>query len=171
MNSKIIFISVATLLAIFLAFSQYLNEFQSELVSAYDIAKPANGHSWDEMICTTGLCIKNDKVGIGTDNPAQKLSVAGVIESTSGGVKFPDGTTQSTAAGGSLSCIKISGCTTCPTGYTIVSCEMQYRPAGCGMSEAFPLAAVSSNGCVCNGYNCIYCGYSNGCSGVCCKIE
>ncbi|MEK6282045.1 MAG: DUF2341 domain-containing protein [Acidobacteriota bacterium] len=39
-------------------------------------------------------------VGIGTPNPGQKLSVAGTIESTTGGFKFPDGTTQSTAAGG-----------------------------------------------------------------------
>lgn len=37
-------------------------------------------------------------VGIGTTSPGQKLSVAGTIESTSGGVKFPDGTTQTTAA-------------------------------------------------------------------------
>lgn len=37
-------------------------------------------------------------VGIGTLNPAQKLSVAGAVESTSGGFKFPDGTTQTTAA-------------------------------------------------------------------------
>ena len=39
-------------------------------------------------------------VGIGTSNPGQKLTVAGTIESTSGGVKFPDGTTQTTAATG-----------------------------------------------------------------------
>ena len=37
-------------------------------------------------------------VGIGTPAPAQKLSVAGTIETTSGGIKFPDGTTQTTAA-------------------------------------------------------------------------
>ena len=36
-------------------------------------------------------------VGIGTATPTEKLTVVGVIESTSGGVKFPDGTTQSTA--------------------------------------------------------------------------
>ena len=40
----------------------------------------------------------NDRVGVGTATPAQKLSVAGTIESTSGGVKFPDGTTQTTSA-------------------------------------------------------------------------
>ncbi len=36
-------------------------------------------------------------VGIGTSTPGQKLSVTGVVESTSGGFKFPDGTTQITA--------------------------------------------------------------------------
>ncbi len=39
-------------------------------------------------------------VGIGTTSPAQKLSVAGAIESTTGGFRFPDGTTQNTAATG-----------------------------------------------------------------------
>jgi len=37
-------------------------------------------------------------VGVGTSSPGQKLTVVGTIESTSGGVKFPDGTTQATAA-------------------------------------------------------------------------
>ena len=37
------------------------------------------------------------RVGIGTTAPAQLLSVSGIIESTTGGVKFPDGTTQTTA--------------------------------------------------------------------------
>ena len=39
-------------------------------------------------------------VGIGTANPTAKLTVDGTIESISGGVKFPDGTTQTTAATG-----------------------------------------------------------------------
>lgn len=38
-------------------------------------------------------------VGVGTTTPASKLTVAGTIESTSGGVKFPDGSVQTTAAG------------------------------------------------------------------------
>lgn len=37
------------------------------------------------------------RVGIGTTNPGQPLSVAGTIESTSGGYRFPDGTVQTTA--------------------------------------------------------------------------
>ena len=37
-------------------------------------------------------------VGIGTSSPAQKLEVAGTIYSTAGGFRFPDGTTQTTAA-------------------------------------------------------------------------
>jgi hypothetical protein len=42
-------------------------------------------------------------VGIGTTAPAQKLSVAGTIESTSGGIKFPDGTVQTSASAGGFS--------------------------------------------------------------------
>ena len=37
-------------------------------------------------------------VGIGTTVPGQRLTVNGTIESTSGGIKFPDGSTQTTAA-------------------------------------------------------------------------
>ncbi len=46
----------------------------------------------------TYLATGSGRVGIGTSSPGQKLSVAGTIESTSGGIKFPDGSTQ-TAAG------------------------------------------------------------------------
>jgi hypothetical protein len=38
------------------------------------------------------------KVGIGTTTPGSALTVAGTIESTSGGIKFPDGSTQTTAS-------------------------------------------------------------------------
>ena len=37
------------------------------------------------------------RVGVGTNNPSSTLTVKGVIETTSGGVKFPDGTVQNTA--------------------------------------------------------------------------
>ena len=36
-------------------------------------------------------------VGVGTSLPTSKLTVAGTIESTTGGIKFPDGTIQATA--------------------------------------------------------------------------
>jgi len=41
--------------------------------------------------------VRGGSIGIGTAYPTEKLSVVGVIESTSGGIKFPDGTTQTTA--------------------------------------------------------------------------
>lgn len=50
---------------------------------------------------TEHLRIKqNSNVGIGTNNPTEALEVEGTVYSTSGGFKFPDGTTQSTAASG-----------------------------------------------------------------------
>jgi hypothetical protein len=47
---------------------------------------------------------KFGKVGVGTDSPTSKLTVAGMIETrgTDGGVKFPDGTVQTTSASGAL---------------------------------------------------------------------
>jgi len=36
-------------------------------------------------------------IGIGTTTPSSKLTVAGLIQTTSGGFKFPDGTVQLTA--------------------------------------------------------------------------
>ncbi|KAA0003868.1 MAG: hypothetical protein FE048_00680 [Thermoplasmata archaeon] len=41
--------------------------------------------------------IPTGNVGIGTTNPNSKLEVNGVIHSTTGGFKFPDGTVQTTA--------------------------------------------------------------------------
>jgi hypothetical protein len=40
---------------------------------------------------------KFNKVGIGTETPTSKLTVQGMIETTLGGYKFPDGTVQTTA--------------------------------------------------------------------------
>jgi type VI secretion system Hcp family effector len=46
-----------------------------------------------------GVFVTNDgNVGIGVSNPASKLTSGGMIESLSGGVKFPDGTIQETAS-------------------------------------------------------------------------
>ena len=51
---------------------------------------------------TTVFEDKFGMVGIGTDSPSSKLTVQGLIESTgTGGVKFPDGTIQTTAGAAS----------------------------------------------------------------------
>ena len=42
----------------------------------------------------------SSNVGIGTAQPSSPLTVAGVVESLTGGFKFPDGTIQTTAGGG-----------------------------------------------------------------------
>ena len=41
---------------------------------------------------------KTGLIGVGTDAPTSKLTVAGMIQSTIGGFKFPDGTVQTSAA-------------------------------------------------------------------------
>ena len=49
-------------------------------------------------ITATGDVLIPGRIGIGVSAPTQKLTVSGIIESTGGGFKFPDGTTQTTAA-------------------------------------------------------------------------
>jgi hypothetical protein len=58
-----------------------------------------------------GKVIVNGNVGIGIASPVSKLAVAGVIETTSGGVKFPDGTIQTTRGLTSVSttCCTLNG--------------------------------------------------------------
>jgi len=46
---------------------------------------------------TGGLNVTSGNVGIGVTSPSVKLAVAGIIESTTGGFKFPNGTTQTSA--------------------------------------------------------------------------
>ncbi|WPU63777.1 autotransporter outer membrane beta-barrel domain-containing protein [Peredibacter starrii] len=53
-------------------------------------------------------------VGIGNTSPSYKLSVAGTIESSSGGFRFPDGTTQTTAAVGAFVVIDMNGWASAP---------------------------------------------------------
>jgi hypothetical protein len=54
---------------------------------------PTGATGWLERIRVT----PDGRIGIGTSTPAHALSVSGTIESTAGGFRFPDGTTQATA--------------------------------------------------------------------------
>lgn len=83
MDSKRIKIFLSFLLIIIgigFAIFQYVETFHSELASAYNSSKPVAGHSWSEMQCTSDLCINGGKVGMGTDNPQNKLEVTGNIK-------------------------------------------------------------------------------------------
>ena len=46
------------------------------------------------------ILILNGNVGVGTNAPAEKLTVSGIVSSTTGGFKFPDGTIQTSATSG-----------------------------------------------------------------------
>jgi hypothetical protein len=49
---------------------------------------------------TRMVILGGGNVGVGTETPGYKLEVAGVIHSSTGGFRFPDGTVQTTAASG-----------------------------------------------------------------------
>jgi len=74
-------------------------------------------NGWKDDGPVVRLKTPTDQVGVGTTTPAEKLSVVGTVESTSGGFKFPDGSLQTRAAG-----IVYTrwGRTTCPATATLL---------------------------------------------------
>ena len=61
--------------------------------------------SGNSMLGDSIITQLNDNIGIGLMTPASKLTVQGMIETTLGGYKFPDGTIQTTAAMSGLTSI------------------------------------------------------------------
>ena len=99
-------------------------------------------------------------VGIGTTSPTSPLTVAGTIESSSSGFKFPDGTTQATAAPAySVSCSGYSTsatimCLRIDTRTGASSCKYQ-TAAGTGTwtacsAEPFTASAASNYSVTCS---------------------
>lgn len=120
MNKNLTIICSILVLTILATAFQYVNILKSEIVDAYSAIKPANGHSWSEMECTSGLCVTSDnKVGIGTDSPSKKLEVNGdILASGTGDVCNGSGRCLSSVAQTNV----LAGGTnpSCPTGQTII---------------------------------------------------
>jgi len=71
------------------------------------------------------------KVGIGTPTPSEELTVTGTIESTSGGFKFPDGSTQASAASSGPGTIIYTRCAWSVNSYSqIGTCTPPACPTG-----------------------------------------
>jgi hypothetical protein len=94
-------------------------------------------------------------VGIGTTTPAYPLSVNGTIQSATGGFKFPDGTTQTTAAAGGAAgvtltspdtSITVGGTAIAPTVKVNTTLIQQRVSSTCSSGSA--IASISSTGTV-----------------------
>jgi hypothetical protein len=89
----------------------------------------------------------NGNVGIGTNVPDQKLTVAGTIRSTTGGFMFPDGTVQITAKSGQQFVVCASAASTgsvdcvCPPPYA----KLITRSAGYPCSLSVPGSTVAAS--------------------------
>lgn len=82
----------------------------------------------------------NNRVGVGTATPGYPLSVAGVIQSTTGGIRYPDGTTQTTAATGTVTSITagtgLTGGTITGSGTIALSSPVAVANGGTGATIA-----------------------------------
>ncbi len=123
----------------------------------------ANGTAMTFQTTTNGTTARTERmridntgyVGIGTTTPANPLSVNGVVQSLAGGFKFPDGTTQTTAAVGGVASvtltspdtsITVSGSSAAPT-VVVNTAVVQKRVTGtCAAGAA--LTTVNADGSV-----------------------
>jgi hypothetical protein len=90
---------------------------------------------------------KFGKVGIGTTTPTSPLTVQGMIETTLGGYKFPDGTIQTTAGLASIfhdTTLKGNGRSTSPLGVAIPLNLFGEAPGGAGVINVLNMVAGGS---------------------------
>ena len=76
-------------------------------------------------------------VGVGTSAPGQKLTVAGTVESTSGGFKFPDATIQSSKVVTTMGRIAHGNQIPLPSGYTEADCNWMVSSADDGNMNSY----------------------------------
>ena len=96
---------------------------------------------------TTAVTMKaNGNVGIGTTVPNQKLSVAGIVESTSGGIKFPDGSVQLKAASGGNGTISF-GTSFVPLSCNIYNCLCPSGSVQVGVSGGSETTSIGQPVC------------------------
>jgi hypothetical protein len=86
MKKKYIFIlSVMVFFGLIVGVYQYFQAFKTEGVSAVTVGVPNQGHPWTQMECNADtLCIDtaNKRLGVGTNNPTEKLEVGGNIKAS-----------------------------------------------------------------------------------------
>ena len=83
-HNTFIIIGIISLGLIFSIF-QYYHSFMAEKAEAVTVGTKNPGHPWSEMECSgSTLCIdsENGKVGIGTNEPTEKLDVSGNIKAS-----------------------------------------------------------------------------------------
>jgi len=117
MKKQYLIYSALAIIALVSGVFQYYQTFKAEVVDAYQASKPAAGHSWSEMQCTAGICVTaGNKVGMGTDNPTEKLDVVGNIKASgdvcNGSGKCLSATYQTNVIAGTNP--------VCPTGQTAI---------------------------------------------------
>jgi len=90
-------ILIATVLGVLLLLSGILYAANGDLMVNGNLGVGVTGTPAGKAE-VNGNMVVDGNLGVGTPTPAQKLSVAGTIQSTTGGIMYPDGTTQTTAA-------------------------------------------------------------------------
>jgi len=97
------------------------------------------------------LVVESGSVGIGTTSPSSPLTVAGTIQTTSGGVKFPDGTIQTTATPTTLPThqVFVSGSGTYTTPANVKWLEITLVGGGGGGGAGNSMTAGSAGGATC----------------------